>query len=143
MIYGERIRFFRKQKGLSQLELAWQLHISPAAISKIETNRTILSVEMLTKIAELLKVPPLAIMDGNQVHHNPNFSPLMNSEYVIESENDYNKMEFIKIIINTKDAKISTLKQVIDNMQKVILQQAEIIDNLTNKGRERELPGFD
>ncbi len=66
-MYGDRIRFYRKQKGLSQLEMSERLHIAPATYSKIETNRTMLATDMLEKIASILDVSPLAIMKEESV----------------------------------------------------------------------------
>ena len=73
-MYGDRIRFYRKQKGLSQLEMSELLHIAQATYSKIETNRTHLATDVLEKIATVLEVSPLAIMKEDPVVVNFNDS---------------------------------------------------------------------
>lgn len=124
-MYGERIRHFRKQKGLSQAEMANRLHMSPATYSKIETNYTNLLVEILGKIAEILEICPLAIMKDEPTVTNSNDNT-NNNEKVntwINAETFFKfQKEFIDIIVKSKDSEISTLKQSIENQQNIIQQ---------------------
>jgi transcriptional regulator with XRE-family HTH domain len=60
--YGERLRFYRKQRNLSQAEMAEHLNMAPATYSKLETNRTQLSAVILDKIASLFEVSPMSIL---------------------------------------------------------------------------------
>ena len=53
---GQRIRKYRKIKGLSQEELAEQADISVPHMSHIETANTKLSLPVLVAIAEALEV---------------------------------------------------------------------------------------
>ena len=59
---GEKIRYFRKLKGLSQEDLAHELDISLTAYSKIERNITDVSFSRLTQIADVLKVSLLDVL---------------------------------------------------------------------------------
>lgn len=59
---GEKIRYFRKLKGLSQEDLAHELDISLTAYSKIERNITDISFSRLTQIANVLKVSLLDVL---------------------------------------------------------------------------------
>lgn len=130
-MYGDRIRFYRKQKGLSQLEMSEKF---PATYSKIETNRTILAADMLEKIASVLDVSPLAIIKENPVvvnfNDSANNSGTVNSWINPETVFNYQK-EMEDQIIAAKDAEIATLKQSLETWQQLIQQQSNIIEKLT------------
>lgn len=51
---GEQITRFRKEKGLTQEDLAEKLQISPQAISKWENGHTMPEVKMLIQLCEIL-----------------------------------------------------------------------------------------
>lgn len=51
---GEQIAYFRKQKGLTQEELAEKLQISPQAISKWENGHTMPEIAMFTQLCKIL-----------------------------------------------------------------------------------------
>jgi len=53
---GERIRETRKEKGLTQLELAEKVKISPTYMSEIELGKSNFGVETLIRICEELQV---------------------------------------------------------------------------------------
>ena len=53
---GERVRKFRRAKGLSQEQLAEKVDISVTHISHIETGNTKLSLSVLLNIANALEV---------------------------------------------------------------------------------------
>lgn len=63
---GEKIRYFRKLKGLSQEDLAHELDISLTAYSKIERNITDVSFSRLTQVADVLKVSLLDLLIADQ-----------------------------------------------------------------------------
>lgn len=62
MTIGERIRYFRKQRGITQGELASEAGIHPVSIRKYETNKTEPGLPHIEKIAEALNVSSNAIM---------------------------------------------------------------------------------
>ena len=53
---GQRIRKYRKEKGLSQEQLAEKLNISVTHVSHIETGNTKLSLPVFVAAAEVLGV---------------------------------------------------------------------------------------
>ena len=53
---GQRIRRCRKAQGLTQEQLAETVDVSPTHVSHIETGVTKLSLPVLVKIADALKV---------------------------------------------------------------------------------------
>lgn len=64
---GEKIRFYREQKGLSQEDVADALDITVLAYSNIERNKTDISLSRLTQIAKYHKISiiDLLLTDDN------------------------------------------------------------------------------
>lgn len=62
---GKKIAFFRKEKGITQRELADTLHISYQAVSKWESGKSLPTVEMLYEISNLLNVTVDALLNEN------------------------------------------------------------------------------
>ena len=65
-MHGQKIRIIRELRGFSQEYLANKLGIAQNSYSKIETNRTKLNTEMLTKIADSLKFLLMIFFQTNQ-----------------------------------------------------------------------------
>lgn len=63
---GRRIAFYRKEKGMTQKELAEFLHISYQAVSKWESGKSMPAVEMLYEISKLLNVTVDALLNENE-----------------------------------------------------------------------------
>jgi len=53
---GNKVRLYRRKKGLSQKALAELIEVSPSLICKIEKNKAYPSLITLTKIAKVLGV---------------------------------------------------------------------------------------
>ncbi len=56
--FVENLKFYRKQKGISQEKLAEMCDCATATIGCIEICRQLPSFEMITKIAAALKIHP-------------------------------------------------------------------------------------
>ena len=63
---GEKIRHFRKLKGLSQDDLAHELDISLTAYSKIERNITDVNFSRLTQIAKVLDITLVELLSADK-----------------------------------------------------------------------------
>ena len=63
---GRRIAFFRKERGVTQKELAEFLHISYQAVSKWESGKSLPAVEMLHGISKLLNVTVDALLNEEE-----------------------------------------------------------------------------
>jgi len=135
-MYGNKKKYYRKQKAFSQAYMAQQLNVEPATYSKIETNRTRLATDVLEKIAIILEVSPLAIMKENSLIVNFNedsnnhgtVSDVFNAETVF----NYQK-ELVDIIISSKEEEIATLKNSMESLQKIVQQQSMVIERLSGK----------
>lgn len=65
---GDRIRYFRKRRGITQAQLAAMSEIHPVSIRKYETNKMQPQSAQIEKIAEALHVNSSAI-SGSQSEH--------------------------------------------------------------------------
>ena len=66
MTIGKRIAHLRKEKGLTQDELAQHMGISPQAVSKWENDQTCPDISALPKLAGLLGVSVDELLSGKQ-----------------------------------------------------------------------------
>jgi Zn-dependent peptidase ImmA (M78 family)/transcriptional regulator with XRE-family HTH domain len=64
---GARIRLVRKAVGLQAQDLAARVGLDPTVISKIENGKRAIKAVELTRIAEALKVSPLALLEDDPV----------------------------------------------------------------------------
>ena len=66
MTIGKRIAHFRKEKGLTQEELAQHMGISPQAVSKWENDQTCPDISALPKLARLFGVTVDELLEGRE-----------------------------------------------------------------------------
>lgn len=60
---GLNIAFYRKRRGLSQLELAEMINISRTHMSRIETANCSVSLDVIFDICDALEIPPYKLFD--------------------------------------------------------------------------------
>lgn len=101
---GQRIRKYRKARGLSQEELAEKVEISTTHMSHIETGNTKLSLLVLTDISKSLDVSCDDIIFGETENNRSNIqNNILNK---LETCNS-NELKILEEIINSS---ISALK---------------------------------
>ena len=66
MTIGKRIGLLRKEKGLTQEELAQHMGISPQAVSKWENDQTCPDISALPKLARLFGVTVDELLEGKE-----------------------------------------------------------------------------
>ena len=66
MTIGKRIALLRKEKGLTQEELATHMGVSPQAVSKWENDQTCPDISALPKLSKLLGVTVDELLEGKQ-----------------------------------------------------------------------------
>ena len=64
MSTGKNIKAIRKQKGLTQKQLAQKLNVTQSAISDFESDRTNIRMSTLRKIADALDVNVIELYDA-------------------------------------------------------------------------------
>lgn len=67
MEFNQKLQELRKQKGLTQEELARKLYVSRAAISKWESGRGYPNIDSLKDIAELFSVTVDELLSPNEI----------------------------------------------------------------------------
>jgi transcriptional regulator with XRE-family HTH domain len=73
---GEKIKYFRKLKGLSQLELEMELNTTPGRLSRIENGLVVPTRATVLKIANVLKL----------THYHSDYLDGVNSQPVSQAE---------------------------------------------------------
>jgi transcriptional regulator with XRE-family HTH domain len=63
---GEKIAQVRKERGLTQKELADAVHFTRTAITNIENGKQKLHLHSLIEIAQVLGVPPMTFVPDRQ-----------------------------------------------------------------------------
>jgi HTH-type transcriptional regulator / antitoxin HipB len=67
--FGQKIKKERKNKGLSQLELALAAKVGIATISMAEVAKQDLTMKTLYKIAKALKIEPYELLKFDDSHN--------------------------------------------------------------------------
>lgn len=60
---GLNIAYYRKEKGLSQSELAERVNISRTHMSRIETADCAVSLDVIFEICDILEIKPTKLFD--------------------------------------------------------------------------------
>lgn len=110
---GDKIRFYRIQKKITQDEIAQALGITQRTFSKIENNEIQLKIDRLEKIAELLQVEPNDLMpnQNNQVFENVHYSQIGNGKFI--NQVNEKERELYEKIIQRQQEEIDYLKGIV------------------------------
>ena len=126
---GEKIRKIRELKGLKQENVAQELGMSLGGYGKIERGESSISVDRLQQIAKILDLADgMDIMKFDEqvvfnIQHNqsPSINGVVNNYSVSDTERASYEM------------RIQELKQVNQQLEKVIENQSKMIDLLQSK----------
>jgi transcriptional regulator with XRE-family HTH domain len=126
---GEKIRKIRELKGLKQENVAQELGMSLGGYGKIERGESSISVDRLQQIAKVLDLADgMDIMKFDEqvvfnIQHNqsPSINGVVNNYSVSDTERASYEM------------RIQELKQVNQQLEKVIENQSKMIDLLQSK----------
>lgn len=115
-MYGTKIRMVREIRGFSQGYIAEKLGMAQNTYSKIETNQTKLSTEVLQKIATILEVSPMDII--SQQPAIVNLQSNQGSQQAIGYISTFvtSQKELYDKIINSKDEEIERLQKTIEKL---------------------------
>lgn len=117
----DRIKLFRKEKGLSQENMANDLHISQGTYTNIENEVTSLSVKRLIEIAHLLDkdLVDFILSEENDIRKSqslPNHDDDLVRELYLHNSELHDKVE------HSYEQTIDTLNKQIDLLQKMMNQ---------------------
>lgn len=113
----DNIKIVRKNKGISHEAMALNLGITQAAYTKLEHNKTKLTVERLYKIAEILEVQ---IEDLLQVEPKSFDLDIHNQKQVTEILHQQVKnlhqenISIYEVLLQSKDEQIAILKDLLE-----------------------------
>ncbi len=92
---GKRIQYIRKQRGLSQEQLAELLNIATTSLSFIETGRGFMSLQTLEKLSDILQVEPYEIFQFSSLKSNQEmYEILINKIDLIKNDNEKLKIAY-------------------------------------------------
>lgn len=116
----KKIRDFRKSRGLSHENMAFELGISPSAYNKLERGETILSLERVYKISLVLEVNLSEILglnfenQFNQTNKDNSTGHLYHQQ-IQQIENFYqDSKDVYEKLISSKEEQIKLLNLIIE-----------------------------
>lgn len=99
--FGAFVSSLRKEKGITQKELADKLYVSDKAVSKWETGRSIPDVALLMPLAEILGVTVTELLECHRID-NPQPLPAEAVETIVKKAVTYQEFETEKGKLNKK-----------------------------------------
>jgi transcriptional regulator with XRE-family HTH domain len=85
VIFGVNLKYYRKQRGLSQEQLSELVDITQKHLSKIETGTTFVSAELLEKLSSALSISASALFYSPEEKSGDD-SMLNNMDQIVEDE---------------------------------------------------------
>lgn len=94
MNIGTNIKKYRKEKGLTQRELADKLNIATNSLSRYEIGERRPPIDMIEKIAEILNVTPIQLMYDEEVENTLNQSSEILSNFNPNDSSTFTEVSF-------------------------------------------------
>jgi transcriptional regulator with XRE-family HTH domain len=122
-MHGEKIKELREQKRISQEVMAEKLHITQSAYSKYESNQVQIGVDMLLRVAEVLEISPMDIINNSSKQINfqdesQNHGTVINA---VEKFNHQSK-ELFDTALHAKDQVITSLQEQVKLLKEQLLR---------------------
>ena len=115
----QNIRTIRKQKGISQESVAYDLGIDYSTYGKIERGQISLTVDRLEKIAEILEVSVEGLYKWNEMHEKASLSGMDKAEETIVSELK-SKLHKSEIALEACKREAALLEEQLKDKEKII-----------------------
>ncbi|GHT74611.1 transcriptional regulator [Bacteroidia bacterium] len=112
--FGKKLLELRKQKGISQEQLAIDLNISQSSISNYESGATKPDTDILQKIAEYFKVPVAYFFSDEKMFFYTTENNYGNSGYMLNSS--FSTMS--EKVIELYEKRIKDLEEEIQRLKK-------------------------
>ena len=119
-LFGKKLSDLRKQKGLSQEQLACDLNISQSSISNYESGATNPDTDILKRISDYFQVPISYLFSDEKISFYTNDNSVGNTGYMVNSTLNIMSEKLIELyerIIQEKDAKIASLERKLSEKQ--------------------------
>ena len=98
MEVGERIRYVRESKNMTQKKLADSIHISPSFMNRIEKGSSQVSLDCVCSIAKVLEVTPQALLCDIFVYPDDNASISERIKITVEKFPPDRQKEFLAVL---------------------------------------------
>ena len=95
---GKNLKYWRKNKGLTQEKLAEKLHVSRSIISNYENGKQELNASIIINICKILEIDANLLLGIEETNGKNIIYSL--SRYIANEENSIEKIENLKICIN-------------------------------------------
>ncbi|SFE61063.1 helix-turn-helix domain-containing protein [Peptostreptococcus sp. D1] len=82
-VAGETIKKLRKQKNMTQLELAEALGVSDKAVSKWETGKGLPDISLIEPISKVLNISIIELLSGENITNKNRSSNIMKSKLYV------------------------------------------------------------
>lgn len=117
MKIGKNIKQCREARNLTQQYMAEKLGISQKTYSRIESDETSVTIEMLAKIAEIfnLRITDILLMDTSMVFHNVSNNQTGGEFYAYNATEVKHVIDLYEKLLNSKQEQIDLLKSQIKN----------------------------
>ena len=117
---AEQIRFYRKQKGLTQEQLAEAMGVSVAAVSKWEQGQSLPEIPMLMELADFFDLSVDALL-GYRLRANDRKS-IVERMKLLRREDNYDEgiAEAEKALLSSLNAQTNTLYQATEKLESVL-----------------------
>ena len=112
-IFAKKLSELRKQKGISQEQLACDLNISQSSVSNYESGMTKPDSEILKRISDYFQIPISYFFSDDNLNFYTNENNGGNSGYMVNSTLNVMSEKLIELyerIIQEKDLKIASLE---------------------------------
>lgn len=118
MTIGEIIKKHRKDKGLTQPELASRLGATPLAVRNWENGRALPDIALLAPLAQLLDIPPDELLPFQEEYTDEDIN-----EYCLKIQKDLENQSYCEVFAAAKE----TLER-FPHCEKLLLQVAFLLD---------------
>ena len=80
--FGKFISELRKEKGLTQLQLAEKLNVTDKAVSRWETGKNFPDIEIFSDLAKILEVSVSELLEGKRIEKEELF--IVSEEHIVK-----------------------------------------------------------
>ncbi|WP_423130169.1 helix-turn-helix domain-containing protein [Gaoshiqia sp. Z1-71] len=113
---GRNLALFRKLRDKKALEVAEHIGLSEAAYTKYERGESKITIEMIQKVAEFLKVDPLQIVSTSPNNFLEN---IQNSSIAIQDNSTFQTYN---------EQQMQSMLKLMDNMMSISSKLIELLD---------------
>lgn len=117
---GRNLALFRKLRDRKAMEVAEYIGIGEAAYTKYERGETRITIEIIQKVAEFLKVDPITLITESPVQYVENGSHSTNSHNSVNKNYYYHgaDKEMVDVMIKLMENMMTISQKIIETLEK-------------------------